>query len=333
MSTVARPEAQARGRKGIFATLYYNIYNFGFLSLYDLGILTLSCTFAWRCPTSTYLLPFFRKHMSRNHLDIGVGTGYFPSTVLSDLQQRLPGVGSSAFHPSQRDVVVVVVAVVGGEGGRGSTDDDGKTPPQQQQITLWDLSTTAKMRTKHRIHAVCPSAHVQLVEADCLTEPSDGQLAGNQKFDSISAFNLLHCIPLLAPEKATGLFATARRRLSSNGVFIGCTVLGEVRRTKTIPSSTSIDSVGVAPGASQDGGQGVGHGDGRADPKFNALGWLLMWAYNRVGIFTNWTDGPDDFTLALEREFESVETWIIGRMLVFRARKPRTGCKRLKGVL
>jgi SAM-dependent methyltransferase len=60
------------------------------LKLYDWWVLGVSNRFAWQCPTDTVLLPFFRKHMGRRHLDVGVGTGFYlahagvsPGTQLS----------------------------------------------------------------------------------------------------------------------------------------------------------------------------------------------------------------------------------------------------------
>src|SRR6266496_5358882 len=52
------------------------IYNRGILSVYDLGVLKLSNQWAWRCP-SPLILDFYNEHISSNHLDVGVGTGYF----------------------------------------------------------------------------------------------------------------------------------------------------------------------------------------------------------------------------------------------------------------
>ncbi len=46
---------------------------------YDLRVLTLSNPLIWRCPT-TRLLQFFNAHVSANHLDIGVGSGYYTLT-------------------------------------------------------------------------------------------------------------------------------------------------------------------------------------------------------------------------------------------------------------
>ena len=47
------------------------------LSIYDWLILGFFSTYAWRCPTVSTLLPFFRENVSKTHLDVGVGTGYF----------------------------------------------------------------------------------------------------------------------------------------------------------------------------------------------------------------------------------------------------------------
>ena len=47
------------------------------LKLYDWWVLGVSNRFAWQCPTSTTLLPFFEKHMGQRHLGVGVGTGFY----------------------------------------------------------------------------------------------------------------------------------------------------------------------------------------------------------------------------------------------------------------
>lgn len=59
------------------------IYTPFFLNLYDLLVLGLSNLFLWKCPTSTILLPLFEMSLRKRHLDIGVGTGYFPSKALT----------------------------------------------------------------------------------------------------------------------------------------------------------------------------------------------------------------------------------------------------------
>jgi SAM-dependent methyltransferase len=70
------------------------IYNPLVLAFYDAAVMGLANQHAWRCPTRT-LLDWFEAHVSSNHLDVGVGTGYlldrcrFPSgtvrVVLADL--------------------------------------------------------------------------------------------------------------------------------------------------------------------------------------------------------------------------------------------------------
>ena len=52
------------------------LYSRLFLSLYDSFALGFSCRFVWKCPSSN-MLEMYNKHVSANHLDIGVGTGYF----------------------------------------------------------------------------------------------------------------------------------------------------------------------------------------------------------------------------------------------------------------
>ncbi|UQA56169.1 class I SAM-dependent methyltransferase [Polyangium aurulentum] len=64
------------------------------LKLYDLYVLGINNRFFWHCPTRT-LLDHYNRHVSANHLDVGVGSGYFldhcrfpeasPRLVLMDL--------------------------------------------------------------------------------------------------------------------------------------------------------------------------------------------------------------------------------------------------------
>lgn len=50
-------------------------YNQFVLELYDFLILRLSSTLVWRCPTAS-LVFIYSHHLSRRHLEAGVGTGY-----------------------------------------------------------------------------------------------------------------------------------------------------------------------------------------------------------------------------------------------------------------
>lgn len=52
------------------------IYSDFTLRFYDLFVLGVSNTFVWQCP-SPRILDFYNQNVSTNHLDIGVGTGYF----------------------------------------------------------------------------------------------------------------------------------------------------------------------------------------------------------------------------------------------------------------
>lgn len=46
------------------------------LALYDYVVLGFFCRFVWRCP-SRHILGLYQSHITANHLDAGVGTGYF----------------------------------------------------------------------------------------------------------------------------------------------------------------------------------------------------------------------------------------------------------------
>lgn len=53
----------------------------GFLRIYDFLILKFHNNFVWRCPTKTVLLPFFCANAGERHMDVGVGTGYYPAAL------------------------------------------------------------------------------------------------------------------------------------------------------------------------------------------------------------------------------------------------------------
>ena len=52
------------------------VYNSLTLLIYDLWVLSISNRFIWECPSS-HLLKLYNENISANHLDIGVGTGFF----------------------------------------------------------------------------------------------------------------------------------------------------------------------------------------------------------------------------------------------------------------
>lgn len=73
------------------------IYNRLVLSIYDLYVLGFSNAYAWQC-SARQMLDFYNQHVSDNHLDVGVGTGYFldnckfktasPRIALADLNSN-----------------------------------------------------------------------------------------------------------------------------------------------------------------------------------------------------------------------------------------------------
>jgi SAM-dependent methyltransferase len=52
------------------------VYSKRLLNAYDFLVLGVSNRFIWRCPTPR-LLAHYNRHVTANHLDVGVGTGYF----------------------------------------------------------------------------------------------------------------------------------------------------------------------------------------------------------------------------------------------------------------
>jgi len=53
-----------------------SIYSKSFLLVYDWAALGFNMHFLWKCPSDN-LINLYNKYVSDNHLDIGVGTGYF----------------------------------------------------------------------------------------------------------------------------------------------------------------------------------------------------------------------------------------------------------------
>ena len=87
-------------------------------------------------------------------------------------------------------------------------------------------------------------------------------------------------------ERKAALFRNMRDHLSREGVLYGTTVLG----------------------------RGVTH---------NWFGSYLMKAYNRSEIFGNLEDSEEGFAAALRENFEEVETWVEGVVMLFTARGPK----------
>ncbi len=73
------------------------VYSRRVLGIYDILVLGLSNRWIWKCPTK-HLLEHYNRYLSSNHLDVGVGTGYFldrcvfpsdsPRLALMDLNEN-----------------------------------------------------------------------------------------------------------------------------------------------------------------------------------------------------------------------------------------------------
>ncbi|KAI0201378.1 methyltransferase domain-containing protein [Astrocystis sublimbata] len=151
----------------------------------------------------------------------------------------------------------------------------------KHSIALVDLNPHPLDAARARILSKAPSATVEVVVAD-VTQPPPKALQ-KSAFDSISMFNLFHCIP---GEEKLQAFSLYKDLLAEGGVLAGCTVLGGSHAT-------------------------------------NWFNYLYVKLYNRLGIFHNWGDKVEDFERVLGENFEDVETTLVGMTLLFRATRPR----------
>ncbi|KAK1989676.1 hypothetical protein LX36DRAFT_594250 [Colletotrichum falcatum] len=235
---------------------YGAVYSPSFLSLfYDKYVLGFNMKYVWRCSTRDVLLPFFAENFSRNHLDCGVATGWFPAAALA--------------RPFR----------AGGS---------------RQRLALLDLTAPPLRAAAARVRSVAAAAEVLCVEADVTQPPperlrlmmsSSSSSPGGGRFDSISMFNLLHCMP--GGRAKLRAFGCYKELLADDGVLAGCTVLGPNERTGRLARLQ------------------------------------LLWYNKWWGVFNNWDDTEEDIREALEREFAEVETWVVGQVMLFRAKKPR----------
>lgn len=210
--------------------------------IYNLWVLWISNSYFWRCPTKSVLLPFFRSSMGPRHLDLGVGTGYYPTASIKD-------------------------------------------GAQCTELTLLDLNPNSLQAAERRVLAAAghDKVRVRTVQASATVTLPFGS---GEKFDSFSMFYLLHCLPG-PPEDKTRVFDVVRAHVAADGVVVGATILGE-------------------------------------DVSINWFARRLMKTYNGdAKIFDNWKDSQNIFHDGLRRNFEDVDSWVIGQVMLFRARKPR----------
>ncbi|KAL8908876.1 MAG: hypothetical protein Q9171_005273 [Xanthocarpia ochracea] len=223
-------EASARG-----AAIYSQSW---LLVIYDWWVLGIVSTYAWACSVPDYTLPWFRNNVRKGqHLDIGVGTGYYLA------KSDLTGV----------------------------------------QVTLADLNQDALDATKNRLVA---EGKVRAEDTKCILHDITRPLpASCPKFNSMSLYYLLHCMPGPVPAK-TAIFSHLKHSLTPDGVISGASILGK-------------------------------------DVQHNLFGRIIMYFGNRGGMFDNQADNSADFDEALREHFDDVETQVRGAIFLWRASKPK----------
>ncbi|KAJ2965528.1 hypothetical protein NQ176_g10573 [Zarea fungicola] len=210
--------------------------------IYNLWVLWISNSYSWCCPTNSVLLPFFRSSMGPRHLDLGVGTGYYPAASIKD-------------------------------------------GAQCTELTLLDMNLNSLQAAKRRVLAAAGQDKVR-VRTVLASATETLPFSSGEKFDSVSMFYLLHCLSG-PPEDKTRVFDVVRAHVAADGVAVGATILGE-------------------------------------DVSINWFARRLMQTYNGdAKIFDNWRDSQNIFHDGLCRNFEDVDSWVVGQVMLFRARRPR----------
>lgn len=153
---------------------------------------------------------------------------------------------------------------------------------RKQKLTLVDLNPNSLQAAKESVLKTVPLADVRTIEAD-IRAPLPDELQDAQ-FDSISMFNLFHCVPG-GPTKF-GSIATYKKVLTDDGVLTGCTVLGEK------------DAV-------------------------NWLSRQYLKLHNWAGALNNRNDRKEDVEEILHQEFEEVDVRTVGMLLLFKAKVPK----------
>lgn len=201
------------------------IYSKKVLSIYDFWVLGVSNHFFWKCPTRN-ISNHFLDYVSPNHLDVGVGTGYYLKNYL---------------------------------------------PKKTRRIALLDMNKNSLSETSNAISHFKP----EIYHADILNM----QDLCVEKFDSISANYLLHCLPGNLVEKAI-LFENLKNLLSDDGILFGSTILGKA-------------------------------------VEVNFCAQKIMNFYNKKGIFCNIDDDFESLSKSLSDHFFKVDIKTFGCVALF----------------
>lgn len=168
------------------------------LAFYDFWVLGIVTSYAWCCPTTTYLLPLFRANVRKNHLDIGVGSGYYldPSTVPATAKLTLVDSESHALavakvRTKRSDVTAIVANVL-------------KPLPLSQKYDSVSM------------YSLIPS----------LLNKESEQAQGLKDIIILGMYYLLHCIPGSIEEKCR-VFSNIKIHMAPDGVLTGANILNK----------------------------------------------------------------------------------------------------------
>jgi SAM-dependent methyltransferase len=170
------------------------VYSKGTLAVYDWVVLGISNRFIWKCPTPM-LEAHYNKHLSANHLDVGVGTGYF--------------LDRCRFATARDD--------------RSAGNAGSNCQPPTPRVALMDLNPEALAFAAQRIGRYRPETYRRNVLEPIAIEA--------QRFDSVGVNYLLHCLPGSIETKAV-VFDHLRALMNPGAVLFGSTLLqGGVHRS------------------------------------------------------------------------------------------------------
>lgn len=218
-----------------------------------------------------------------------------PASAVESLYGRLIGGGGGGEERRGRRVLDV---------GVGTGYFLASSPlPAGAQVTLFDLNPACLDAASARCreaHAGVPGLEVEAACGDFLAGEDDPASIrrvlggpGRPRFDVVLASMLLHCVPGPPGRKAAALASLAGLVEPASGVLAGATILGS--------------------------------GGGGADEVRHGLpGRFVMFWHNALGMFDNERDDAATFVGALAEAFHDVEWEVVGAVLIFEARRPKS---------